>query len=231
MAKLFSSPIAWLARARVLVLFASVLPACAGEVSAAPEVDSGASGGSRAGTGGALAGLGGVTGSGGERTSGEGGASSGAGGSSGVGGMTGTGGNRGMGGATPTGGTRGVGGMIAMGGRAGGLGGAGGSASGTCAVAPVNPNATPQAKKLLCYLYSLYGNHVLSGQQETSWNNPANDITYYTSMIGKAPAILGGDYLYPSGTSSRAIAYWNAGGISVIRYHMGAPPTADSYQN
>ena len=86
--------------------------------------------------------------------------------------------------------------------RGGGAGGAGGSS--TCSVSPVNPNATPQARKLLCYLYSLYGKNVLSGQQETSWSNPANDISWYNTNVGKCPAILGGDYLYPSGTTSRA---------------------------
>jgi hypothetical protein len=49
--------------------------------------------------------------------------------------------------------------------------------------------------------------------------------------VGKAPAILGGDYLYPSGTSSRALAYWNAGGLTMIRYHIGAPPNSDTYEN
>ena len=49
--------------------------------------------------------------------------------------------------------------------------------------------------------------------------------------VGKAPAVLGGDYLYPSGTTSRALAYWNAGGLTMIRYHMGAPPNADTYEN
>jgi len=51
----------------------------------------------------------------------------------------------------------------------------------------VNPNATVQAKNLLCYLTSQYGNHVLSGQQETSWSNPANDISYYVTTVGKYP--------------------------------------------
>ena len=53
------------------------------------------------------------------------------------------------------------------------------------------------------------------------------------------PAILGGDFLYSDGggptsettTTTRAIAYWNAGGITMIRYHMGMPPNADSYAN
>ena len=123
------------------------------------------------------------------------------------------------------------------GGRAGGSGGSVGVTPGDCT--PVDPNATPQAKKLLCYLYSIYGNHVLSGQQETSWSNPANDISFYTgnASIGKAPAILGGDFLYVGAgngqgtTTSRAQAYWAAGGIPMIRYHMGAPPKSDSYAN
>lgn len=100
-----------------------------------------------------------------------------------------------------------------------------------CGVVPVNPNATAQARNLLCYLYSIYGNFVLSGQQETSWANPQNDIDYIRDNTGEFPAILGGDLLYPNGTTDRAIAYWNAGGIPMLRYHMGAPPLGDSYDN
>jgi hypothetical protein len=120
---------------------------------------------------------------------------------------------------------------MASGGTAsGGSGGSGGAGS-SCSVSPVNPNATRQAKNLLCYLYSQYKNHVISGQQETSWSNPGGDISWYTSNGMKQPAILGGDYLYPDGTTDRAIAYWKAGGITMIRYHMGAPPQADTYEN
>jgi hypothetical protein len=225
-----------LARLGLSLLLATIAAACTGDLGGdSPDVDSGApqgsSGGARgglggaSGLGGATAGPGGASGTGGAIGQGGARAGAGAGGS-----MAGTGGVRGTGGRTGAAGAMGLGGATGMGGA---ITGAGGSTPppGTCTVSPVNPNATPQARKLLCYLYSLYGNHVLSGQQETSWSNPANDITYYTSMIGKAPAILGGDYLYPSGTSTRAIAYWNAGGITMIRYHMGAPPNADSYQN
>lgn len=98
-------------------------------------------------------------------------------------------------------------------------------------VPPVDPAATTQAKNLLCYLYSIYGNHVLSGQQETSWSNPAADISYYVTTVAKSPAILGGDFLYTNGTTARAQAYWAAGGLTMIRYHMGAPPLSDSYAN
>lgn len=107
----------------------------------------------------------------------------------------------------------------------------GDAGSAGCSVAPANPNATKQARNLLCYLYSQYRNHVLSGQQETSWSNPDGDISWYTNNGMKAPAIMGGDFLYPNGTTTRAIAYWNAGGITMIRFHMGAPLTSDTYEN
>lgn len=119
-----------------------------------------------------------------------------------------------------------------------GMSGSGGSSPANCNVVPVDPSATPATKKLLCYLHSQYKNHVLSGQQETSWSNPQADISFYQTNTGKYPAILGGDFLYttttPSDqgtTTSRAQAYWAAGGIPMFRYHMGAPPNADSYQN
>jgi Glycosyl hydrolase family 26 len=197
----------------------------------------GASGGEGGGAGGAgpTGGSGGTNGAGGAPGTGDAG-TGGAAGTMGSGGGRGNGGAMGTGGATGNGGAQGTGGRAGTGG-AGSTGTGGAGTGGTtqpppgCSVVPVNPKATTQAKNLLCYLYSQFGNHVLSGQQETSWNNPANDITYYTTNIGKAPAILGGDYLYPSGTSTRAIAYWNAGGLTMIRYHMGAPPNADSYAN
>jgi hypothetical protein len=116
------------------------------------------------------------------------------------------------------------------------MGGSGGS-SGAPDCTPIDPEATPEAKKLLCYIYSIYGKSVLSGQQETSWSNPQRDIDYYMSTVGKHPAILGGDYLYQDGakpgsnTTKRALAYWQAGGITMMRYHMGAPPLADTYDN
>ncbi|MGC4068624.1 MAG: glycosyl hydrolase [Polyangiaceae bacterium] len=132
------------------------------------------------------------------------------------------------GGATSRGGTSSKGGTTSRGGTSS-TGGT--SSGGTCSVTPVNPKATQQVKNVLCYLYGIYGKNVLSGQQETSWSNPANDISWYATNGMKYPAILGGDFLYPSGTTTRAIAYWNAGGLTMIRYHMGAPPLSDTYEN
>jgi hypothetical protein len=156
------------------------------------------------------------------------------GGTSSVGGVASTGATTSRGGTTSTGATTSRGGTTSTGGTTsrGGTTSTGGTTSGgTCSVAPVNPKATQQVKNLLCYLYSIYGKNVLSGQQETSWSNPANDISWYATNGMKTPAILGGDFLYPSGTTTRAIAYWNAGGLTMIRYHMGAPPLSDTYEN
>ncbi len=148
-----------------------------------------------------------------------------------TGGVT-TGGGGGNGGASGgnDGASGGNGGASGGNGGASGGGGGAGSSSG-CGVSPVNPNATRQARNLLCYLYEIYGTSVLSGQQETSWSNPQGDISWYSTNFGEYPAVLGGDYLYPDGTSTRAIAYWNDGGIPMIRYHMGAPPNADTYED
>jgi hypothetical protein len=112
---------------------------------------------------------------------------------------------------------------------------AGGGSS--CGAVPVSPNATQQAKNLLCYIYGQYGNHIISGQQETSWADPAGDISWYQTNGMKYPAILGGDFMYHDGGSAtsaisgitRAIAYWNAGGISMFRYHMGMPTSGGTY--
>jgi hypothetical protein len=164
-------------------------------------------------------------------------ASAGAAGSPTAGGSTGAGTGGQPAGGTAAGGT--AAGGTAAGAPMGGSGGSSGSggSGGAPDCTPIDPNATPEAKKLLCYIYSIYGKSVLSGQQETSWSNPQADIDYYMSTVGKHPAILGGDFLYQEGakpggnTTKRAIAYWQAGGITMMRYHMGAPPLADTYDN
>ncbi len=143
----------------------------------------------------------------------------------------GRGGIQSNGGSATSGGTT-TGGRANGGGATGGTATGGTSTGGGCTVSPVDPQATQQAKNLLCYLYSIYKRNVLSGQQETSWaSDPNADVAYYNRLVAKYPAVLGGDYLYPNGTTSRAQAYWSAGGIPMLRYHMGAPPNSDTYNN
>ncbi|MEO6083088.1 MAG: glycosyl hydrolase [Umezawaea sp.] len=100
-----------------------------------------------------------------------------------------------------------------------------------CSVNPVSPNASPQARKLLCYVYSQYGNHILSGQQESTWiGGPDYEMNYIRNNTGKYPAIRGLDFGDSKDLAPRAIAWWNAGGIPMIGYHMGAPTKPDTYE-
>ncbi|WP_433796651.1 glycosyl hydrolase [Actinoplanes sp. CA-252034] len=104
---------------------------------------------------------------------------------------------------------------------------------GTCTVAPVDPQATPAARRLLCYLYSQYGNHILSGQQESTWiGGPDYEINHIQQNTGKYPAIRGLDMGDSPDFGARAAAWWNAGGIPMVGYHMGSPALdADGYDS
>ncbi len=163
-----------------------------------------------------------------------------------TGGTPATGGSKATGGTPATGGSKATGGTPATGGAkaTGGTPATGGTTSvSACGVNPVSPNATQQTKNLLCYLYSQYKNHVLTGQQEANWNANPTDVATIYSDTGKYPAVLGSDFLYRDSSSctavtsstTRAIAYWNAGGITMFRYHMGMPGSgltcsSDCYQ-
>jgi hypothetical protein len=221
---------------RVLVLAAAALQlvACSSDSEPASPAGSGAPVSSTAGAGVGMSGS-----PGGGASNGSGGGSAGtvsAGGTLAAAGSSNVAGALSSGGAPVAGGAPGAAG-IGGGAGSGAAGAAGSGPTGDCKVAPIDPSATAEAKKLLCYLYSIYGTKVLSGQQETSWSNPQGDIDYYVQTVNKHPAILGGDFLYQDGakpgstTSVRAAAYWNAGGLTMLRYHMGAPPLADTYDN
>ncbi|HLL65416.1 MAG TPA: glycosyl hydrolase [Micromonosporaceae bacterium] len=102
---------------------------------------------------------------------------------------------------------------------------------GGCGAAPVNPNASPQARRLLCFIQSQYGNHIISGQQESTWiGGPEHEMNHIRNTTGKLPAIRGLDFGDShESLTPRAIAWWNAGGIPMVGYHMGAPTRPDTY--
>ena len=77
-----------------------------------------------------------------------------------------------------------------------------------CNGQPINPNATAQRRNLLGYLHSQHGNHILSGQQESTWiGGPEYEMDYILRNTGKYPAIRGLDYGDSKDYSSRAIAW------------------------
>ncbi len=176
-------------------------------------VGTGGTGTGGAGTGGA--GTGGAgTGGAGTGGAGTGGAGTGGAGTGGAGtGGSGTGGSG-------TGGS-GIGGS--------GTGGSGTGGSGGCGIEPVNPNSSAAVRNVLCYLYEIYGQNVLSGQQDCHWSS-SSDLEYINQRSGEYPAVVGGDFLYTNAVS-QAASSWNAGGLSMIRYHMGRPEDGDSYES
>ncbi|MDT0320092.1 glycosyl hydrolase [Streptomyces millisiae] len=92
---------------------------------------------------------------------------------------------------------------------------------------PVDPQATPEARSLLSYLASQYGETILSGQQSL------DDIAWLEQNVGRAPAIAGLDLMdySPSrverGTTSQEVenaVSWDArGGITTFSWHWNAP--------
>ena len=141
------------------------------------------------------------------------GGSTGGGGTTRTGGSTSTGGTAGMGGTTKTGGTTGTSGSTNTGGSTGGAGGT----TGSCTAVPVVPNATQQTRNVLCYLHNIYGNGILSGQEEDNNDNGMNTVFAAT---GKYPAIRAFD-VNNSQAPTQCVTHWNNGGICMFGYHMG----------
>lgn len=69
---------------------------------------------------------------------------------------------------------------------------------------PVNPDASPEVKKLMHYLSTIYGKHMLTGQHTNAAKNP--ELDYIHRVTGKRPALFGFDLL----SYSRATATRNA---------------------
>lgn len=99
----------------------------------------------------------------------------------------------------------------------------------SCSAAPVTPNATQQAKNVLCYLYSQYGNHIVSGQEEDSGGTAYDvEFDYIYQTTGKYPAIRSFD-ANNANNADRCLTQWQANGLCVLGYHMGAPDQPDGY--
>lgn len=106
-----------------------------------------------------------------------------------------------------------------------------------------NENATDSAKRLYNYLRSIYGKHILSGQQELcgshNYENSGSETEFYMSEsefeyiltnTGKVPAVRGFDLLnytpdlYDDRTIERIIEWVNVkGGIATVCWHWFSP--------
>jgi mannan endo-1,4-beta-mannosidase len=104
-----------------------------------------------------------------------------------------------------------------------------------------NPNATPEAVSLFEYLKDSYKVKTLTGQQESTWmtGGALYELNFISSNTGgKAPAILGLDYLnhrtkaYRDGVTKRAADWYLVkGGIPTICWHWGVPTIGQGYDN
>ncbi len=106
-------------------------------------------------------------------------------------------------------------------------------------------NATAETQNLMSYLASVYGEHVISGQQEIYKYGPHDfsyEFDYIKDTTGKLPAIRGFDYLncnplYGSedGTTDRIIEWVNNNpyadnhGIATASWHITVPKNFSSY--
>lgn len=118
------------------------------------------------------------------------------------------------------------------------------------AAAPCDPDASPEARKLYAYLRSVYGKHILSGQQEYCGSHNYNkdalksqgkpidyfvdneaEFEYIEKTTGKQPAIRGIDLLFYNTTApyfddapERIVDWYKVkGGIPTVTYHWNVP--------
>ena len=106
---------------------------------------------------------------------------------------------------------------------------------------PVDPKATKETRALMSYLKSVYGSHIISGQQEVYGGGNNGDyeleFNYIKNTTGKLPAIRGFDfwnynplYGWDDGTTERAIdwaKYQN--GIATACWSIVVPTDFDNY--
>lgn len=97
----------------------------------------------------------------------------------------------------------------------------------------INPQATPQAKKVFDMLRANYGKRTLTGcMGSEAWATPYYDVV--TAAAGSAPAIIGFDYMHLNASPCDWIDYnditpvkqaWEAGAIPAICWHWNVPRT------
>jgi mannobiose 2-epimerase len=93
---------------------------------------------------------------------------------------------------------------------------------------PVNPDASPEARALLGYLYSIRGNHILAGH-----HNYVGRVDTYPDRIqqitGKRPKVWGCDFIeyyrpgYGETIVEEATKHWQEGYIVTLMWHAGRP--------
>lgn len=88
-----------------------------------------------------------------------------------------------------------------------------------------NEYAIESAKKVYKYMQDIQGKQCLTGQQESTWiGTPNYEMIYIRENTGgKVPAIRGFDFMHDGfdDAATRAIEWWEEGGIVNITWHTG----------
>ncbi|MDR0793045.1 MAG: glycoside hydrolase family 26 protein [Chitinophagaceae bacterium] len=99
---------------------------------------------------------------------------------------------------------------------------------------PVNPNASPEAKSILSYLYSINGKYILSGQH--NYNQSMNRYSDSAKAItGKYPAVWGTDFIWNGMQDNgqaivdESIKKWKEGYLITLMWHEGRPTDNPPY--
>ncbi len=110
---------------------------------------------------------------------------------------------------------------------------------------PCDKDATAETKALMSYLQSVYGSHILSGQQEIYGGGHDDDpdgydkeFEFIKDMTGSYPAIRGFDFMnynplygWDDGTTERAIDWAkNKNGIVTACWHINLPTDFENYE-
>lgn len=105
---------------------------------------------------------------------------------------------------------------------------------------PMDPLATPEAKKVLAFLAGESGKHIVSGQQDLTWNDSIDMAGRVKAITGKEPALMGFDFLNYHGDAdagsgrnqtAEAIAWWNRGGLVAFCWHWRVGSQREFYSN
>jgi mannan endo-1,4-beta-mannosidase len=95
-------------------------------------------------------------------------------------------------------------------------------------IVPVNPDASPEAKELLDYLYSIRGEQIISGQHNYP-HELLRSTDSITSMTGNTPALWGTDISSLNDQLvEEAIRQYKSGAIVTLMYHQVKPFDHDS---
>jgi mannan endo-1,4-beta-mannosidase len=96
--------------------------------------------------------------------------------------------------------------------------------------APIDPDATDAAVALYEFLRSSYGNAIIAGQMDLTWDDQVDMRQRVYDDTGRYPALMGHDFMNYGHTgvsglqqTEEAVEHWNDGGIVAFCWHWRDP--------